>query len=65
VVDFLGIEKSSVLSASAGGPYAFVCARFLPKERLKSTTVVCGIGSVDALCDTVPYLSWRCWGFVP
>jgi pimeloyl-ACP methyl ester carboxylesterase len=59
LADHLGIEKFSIVGASGGGPYALACARFVPKERLRSTTVVCGIGPVESL---VP---WRLFGLVP
>jgi pimeloyl-ACP methyl ester carboxylesterase len=65
LANHLGIEKFSVLGASGGGPYALACARFIPKERLRSTTVVCGIGPIEAFLDTVPYLSWRLMGITP
>ncbi|ORY18422.1 Alpha/Beta hydrolase protein [Clohesyomyces aquaticus] len=65
LADHLSVKRFSVLGASGGGPFALGCARFIPKERLRSTTVVCGIGPMDALFDTVPYLSWRVMGIVP
>ncbi|KAF2183304.1 alpha/beta-hydrolase [Zopfia rhizophila CBS 207.26] len=62
LANHLGIRRFSVLGASGGGPFALACARFIPKERLRGTTVVCGIGPMEALLDTVPYLSWRLMG---
>lgn len=62
LADQLGVRRFSVLGASGGGPFALACARFIPKERLRQTTVVCGIGPLDAIMDTTPYLSWRLMG---
>ncbi|KAF2475084.1 alpha/beta-hydrolase [Lindgomyces ingoldianus] len=62
LANYLGIRRFSVLGASGGGPFALACARFIPRERLRGTTVVCGIGPIDALPDMVPYLPWRLMG---
>ena len=65
LADHLGIRRFSVIGASGGGPFALACPRFIPKERLRGTTVICGIGPLDAYMDTVPYLSWRLMGITP
>ncbi|KAH7078343.1 Alpha/Beta hydrolase protein [Paraphoma chrysanthemicola] len=62
LADHLQIRKFSIIGASAGGPFALSCARFMPAERLRRTMVVCGIGPLDALLDTTPLLSWRLCG---
>lgn len=62
VADHLKIERFSIVGGSAGGPFAFACARYIPRERLRSTSVVCGIAPLDAFLDTTPYLSWRLGG---
>ncbi|KAF2800886.1 alpha/beta-hydrolase [Melanomma pulvis-pyrius CBS 109.77] len=65
LADHLGIKQFSILGASGGGPFALACARFIPKERLRGTSVVCGIGAMESLPDTVPYLSWNLMGITP
>jgi pimeloyl-ACP methyl ester carboxylesterase len=55
LADHLGIRKFSVIGASAGGPFALACARFIPASRLRGTTIVCGIGPLDAIAG---------WGWV-
>ncbi|KAL6707729.1 hypothetical protein ACN47E_003850 [Coniothyrium glycines] len=60
VADHLKIEKFSAVGASGGGPYALACARFIPRERLRSTTVVCGIGHIDSVFER--YCPWRLFG---
>lgn len=62
LADHLQIERFSIIGASGGGPFALACARFIPAQRLRSTTVVCGIGSLESVLDTTPYLSWRLGG---
>ena len=59
LADHLGIQKFSVIGASGGGPFALACARFMPKERLRGTTVVCGIGPVESV------LPWHLMGLTP
>jgi pimeloyl-ACP methyl ester carboxylesterase len=54
LADHLHIENFSIIGASAGGPFALACARFIPSTRLRGTTVVCGIGPLDAIVSPVP-----------
>lgn len=63
LADHLNVQRFSVIGASGGGPFALACARFIPAERLRSTTVVCGIGTMDSVLDNTPFLSWRLGGF--
>ncbi|CAO2652175.1 Nn.00g004580.m01.CDS01, partial [Neocucurbitaria sp. VM-36] len=65
LADHLGIACFSILGASGGGPFALACTRFIPQERLRGTAVVCGIGPMEAVLDTMPYLSWRLMGITP
>jgi pimeloyl-ACP methyl ester carboxylesterase len=65
LADHLAVQQFSIIGASAGGPFALACARFIPATRLRRTTVVCGIGPIEALLDTNPLLSWRLCGLTP
>jgi pimeloyl-ACP methyl ester carboxylesterase len=65
IANHLEIERFSVIGASGGGPFGLACARFIPKERLRGTTIVCGIGPIEAILETTPYLSWRLMGLTP
>lgn len=60
LADYLNIEKFSVIGASGGGPYALACARFIPSERLRGTTVVCGIGHIDSVLEY--FCPWLIFG---
>ncbi|KAI8935557.1 hypothetical protein NX059_008126 [Plenodomus lindquistii] len=40
----LGLQEYSVMGASGGGPYALSCAYSLPTSRLKTLTLICGLG---------------------
>jgi pimeloyl-ACP methyl ester carboxylesterase len=62
LADHISIPRFSIIGASGGGPFALACARFIPKERLRGTTVVCGIGTMDSVLDSTPFLSWRLGG---
>lgn len=54
LADHLNIPRFSIIGASAGGPFALACARFIPSNRLRGTTVVCGIGPLDAIVSSLP-----------
>ncbi|RDW83506.1 hypothetical protein BP5796_04997 [Coleophoma crateriformis] len=43
----LELDAYSVLGVSGGGPYALACAMSLPREKLKSVSIVCGLGPPD------------------
>ena len=43
LADALGLDRFAVMGLSGGGPYAAVCARFIP-ERLRAVALVSGVG---------------------
>lgn len=45
LADALGIDRFAMVGVSGGGPYALVCARYIP-QRLTAVGVVCGLGPV-------------------
>jgi len=47
LADALKLDQFAVLGVSGGGPYALVCAAKIP-NRLSTTTIVCGLGPLDA-----------------
>ncbi|USP82884.1 hypothetical protein yc1106_10158 [Curvularia clavata] len=65
IADHLHIERFSILGASAGGPFALACARFISKERLQRVIVACGIGPIEAYIAVAPLLSWDLMGIMP
>ena len=61
LANHLGIETFGIVGASGGAPYAMACARYISKQRLVRTVIVCGIGPIES----VPWLSWRIMGLTP
>lgn len=47
LANHLKLERYGVLGVSGGGPYALACARFLPADKLRAVSLVCGLGSPD------------------
>ncbi|RLI66926.1 MAG: hypothetical protein DRO88_00775 [Promethearchaeia archaeon] len=47
LADFLEIEEFSILGISGGAPYALVCGRYLPVERLKGIITISGVAPID------------------
>ncbi|KAF1913765.1 Alpha/Beta hydrolase protein [Ampelomyces quisqualis] len=56
LADHLHLPRFSIIGASGGGPFALACARFIPPARLRGTTVVCGIGTMESALAALPYL---------
>lgn len=48
---------------SGGGPYALACAAVLPRERLKSVSVVCGMGTPDMSKKGMNWWHWAGFTF--
>ncbi|KAJ9634577.1 hypothetical protein H2199_008860 [Coniosporium tulheliwenetii] len=44
----LGLDQYRVMGGSGGGPYALACAKVLPRETLRATGVVAGLGPREA-----------------
>ncbi|KAK5099524.1 hypothetical protein LTR70_002425 [Exophiala xenobiotica] len=47
LANHLKLKHYGVLGVSGGGPYALACARFLPADKLRAVSLVCGLGSPD------------------
>ncbi|KAH9864445.1 hypothetical protein J1614_010379 [Plenodomus biglobosus] len=47
LAEYLKVEEYSVMGASGGGPYVLSCAYALPAAKLKSATLICGLGPPD------------------
>jgi pimeloyl-ACP methyl ester carboxylesterase len=43
----LELDTYAVLGISGGGPYALACAAYLPADKLKAVSIVCGLGPPD------------------
>ncbi|MCJ1336017.1 hypothetical protein MMC09_001292 [Bachmanniomyces sp. S44760] len=43
----LELESYAALGISGGGPYVLACARYLPADKLKAVSIVCGLGPPD------------------
>jgi pimeloyl-ACP methyl ester carboxylesterase len=56
----LDAKTYSVVGVSGGGPYALACAYALPKEELRSVSLICGFGPYGL---TVRRLGWVVWLF--
>ncbi|KAF2498643.1 alpha/beta hydrolase fold protein [Lophium mytilinum] len=57
----LELENYSVLGVSGGGPYALACAAALPPEKLKSVSIVCGMGPPDIGMRGADWAHWVGW----
>lgn len=57
---YLGAKTYGFMGVSGGGPYAFACAHALPKEELRSVSLVHGFGPYGL---TVRRLRWVVWLF--
>ena len=64
LLDYLGIEKFSVLGTSGGGPFALAAAYYFSKKRLLKTLVMCGRThpGYDQLSISL-YSRWRRWAY--
>jgi pimeloyl-ACP methyl ester carboxylesterase len=43
----LELDTYAALGISGGGPYALACAAYLPADKLKAVSIVCGLGPPD------------------
>ncbi|MCJ1314677.1 hypothetical protein MMC25_008359 [Agyrium rufum] len=43
----LELDSYAVLGISGGGPYVLACAYYLPTDKLKAVSIVCGLGPPD------------------
>ncbi|MCJ1254051.1 hypothetical protein MMC24_001865 [Lignoscripta atroalba] len=54
----LKLDSYGVLGISAGGPYALACAAYLPADKLKAVSIVCGLGPPDIGNSDMNWANW-------
>ena len=59
----LNLQRYGVLGISGGGPYALACARYLPAEKLRAVSIVCGLGPPDMGYRGMHLMGWMGWTF--
>lgn len=63
LANHLKLQQYGVLGISGGGPYALACARSLPADKLRTVSIVCGLGSPDMGYSGMNWFSWVGWTF--
>ncbi|KUJ12846.1 alpha/beta hydrolase fold protein [Mollisia scopiformis] len=58
LANHLKLDEYSVLGVSGGGPYALVCAMSLSPDKLKSVSIVCGLGPPDIGMRGADFIHW-------
>jgi pimeloyl-ACP methyl ester carboxylesterase len=54
----LNLDSYGIVGVSGGGPYALACAYSLPPEKLKSVSVICGMGPIGIGTKGMSWSNW-------
>jgi len=54
----LELDSYAALGVSGGGPYVLACAAYLPADKLKAVSIVCGIGPPDIGNSGMNWNNW-------
>ena len=58
LAEHLNLESYGIIGVSGGGPYALACAYSLPAEKLKTVSIIAGMGPIDV---GLKGMSWGNW----
>ena len=58
LAEHLNLQSYGIIGVSGGGPYALACAYSLPEEKLKSVSIIGGIGPIDVGTKGMNWSNW-------
>lgn len=58
LAEHLNVKSYGIIGVSGGGPYALACAYSLPEEKLKSVSIIGGMGPIDIGTKGMKWSNW-------